>query len=313
MIDSFLLKTLEKYLGKGDIPANGNVAFFCPFCHHRKKKLIVQLIPEESSFGNWHCWVCDESGHIIEGLLKRLKVNPEIVKEIHRYIQTNILRTTSNLESEEASRLFLPNEFIPLYREQSSPDYKNAIYCLKRRNINIYDILRYNLGYCETGIYAHRIIIPSYDENGNLNFFTGRTYIEDEPKKYDGPSISKNFIGFDLFINWDYPITLIEGPFDAIAYRRNAIPLFGSIVSDALRLKIIQKSVKELIIGLDQDAILKSINYLEEFYNQGISVYFLKMGPDDASKTGYFDLMKMTNKLTKIKFSDILKLKILSK
>jgi hypothetical protein len=47
---------------------------------------------------------------------------------------------------------------------------------LKSRGITKNDIEKYNIGYCETGRYAKMIIIPSYDENGQLNYFTGRSF-----------------------------------------------------------------------------------------------------------------------------------------
>ena len=49
-----------------------------------------------------------------------------------------------------------------------------------------------------------------------------------------GPKVSKDIIGFNLFINWNEPIVIVEGAFDAIAVKRNAIPLFGKVILDKL-------------------------------------------------------------------------------
>ncbi|MEW3852040.1 hypothetical protein QOZ73_32900, partial [Pseudomonas aeruginosa] len=87
--------------------------------------------------------------------------------------------------------------------------------------------LRYNIGYCCDGSFKNRIIIPSYDKNGDLNFFSARDFLNTSSYKYLFPKWSKDIVGNELFINWSEPITLVEGSFDALSIRNNVIPLFG--------------------------------------------------------------------------------------
>ena len=87
--------------------------------------------------------------------------------------------------------------------------YKHAAAYLKSRNITANDILRYKIGFCETGMYAGRIIIPSYDANNSLNYFTGRSFF-DSPLKYKNPLVSKNVICFENLINFDFIQKIIE-------------------------------------------------------------------------------------------------------
>jgi len=315
MIDSYSQQFLERYLGKGGYESNGNIPFFCPFCSHRKKKLQIKLDPHSPSFGAWHCWVCNKGGKSIETLLHAMKIDNTIIKSIGEYVNTFIHKNKDKIkiDKSESTFLSLPKEFKSLYlKETKNPEYRNAIYyILKKRKISPIEILRYNIGYCETGRFANRIIIPSYDNIGNLNYFTARSYYEDDPIPYLNVNLSKDIIGFDLFINWKLPISLFEGPFDAIAYRRNAIPLFGKQISEKLKMKIITEKVKNIYIGLDPDAIKDSIKIIEEFYRQGLNVYFLQMtGENDAAKEGYKKLMEITNNSIKIKFSDIIKMKL---
>ena len=89
--------------------------------------------------------------------------------------------------------------------------------------------------------YNIRIIIPSYDSDGILNYFIGRHFYGGK-FKYRNPSISKDVVGFELFINWDEPIILCEGVFDAMAFKRNAIPLFGK--------NVMKLSIKNLLGGI---------------------------------------------------------------
>lgn len=59
--------------------------------------------------------------------------------------------------------------------------------------------------------------------------------------KYKNPPAPKDTVIFDLYINWNMPVILCEGVFDAIAIKRNAIPLLGKTVQDAL----LQKNDKQ--------------------------------------------------------------------
>ncbi len=91
---------------------------------------------------------------------------------------------------------------------QTNISGRQALAYLKSRNITDEDILKYNIGYCETGPYKNMVVIPSYDANGSLNYYTGRSF-EKEPKiKYKNPSVSRDIIPFELFINWDIPFIL---------------------------------------------------------------------------------------------------------
>ena len=105
------------------------------------------------------------------------------------------------------------------------------------------DILRYNIGFCGDGEYRNRVVIPSFDKNGDINFFTARAYYEGNYYKYMLPPWPKDIIGFELFVNWNEPITIVESPFNAITIRNNAIPLFGTSMSNALKERIIMSGI----------------------------------------------------------------------
>ena len=109
------------------------------------------------------------------------------------------------------------------------------------------------------------VIIPSYDKDGTLNYFTGRSFEQDPFIKYRNPECSRDIIPFELFINWDSPLVLCEGPFDAMAIKRNAIPLLGKNIQSNLLKRIVQSTVKKIYIALDTDAIKQSAKTLRIF------------------------------------------------
>ena len=225
-----LVQLLESILSKGNFNQQSNeITFYCPFCKHHKKKLNVNLISEK-----WHCWVCGVGGHKVLGLLKKLKVEKRFFDLLFKITGNRPSKVSTDKNYEILS---LPHEFQQLSASSSNnPEARNALSYLKKRGLTTQDILKYNIGYCEKGKYGGMIIIPSYDEEGNLNFFTGRSYY-DVNFKHLNPTVSKDIIGFDLFVNWNEPITIVEGAFDAIAVKRNSIPLFGKLILDKLKNK----------------------------------------------------------------------------
>jgi len=189
------LETKELFLNEVIEPhtnyynSNINGTYYCPFCHHHKKKLEVHVESQK-----WQCWVCGAKGLKIYNLLKKLNVEPKTLTTLNKIYGNDyiVAHTTTEPEIE----LLLPEEFISLAKEDTTfnPLYKRVIYYLNNRNITKCDIIRYNIGYCKTGRYAGRIIIPSYDINGKLNYFVARTVFDDEEYKYKNPLYSKNII-----------------------------------------------------------------------------------------------------------------------
>ena len=113
----------------------------------------------------------------------------------------------------------VPEEFKPLWNGGDSIVKRQHHQLLTKQRINDKDILKYNIGYCDEGLYSNRIIVPSYDSDGQLNFFVGRDFYNSKLKYRNSPT-SKDIIGFDLFINWDEPIILCEGVFDFDVFQK---------------------------------------------------------------------------------------------
>jgi DNA primase len=308
MENTRLLELLQSILGKPKATNKGNAAFHCPFCNTQKRKLEVQLFTNAKEENPWHCWVCNKAGKKITTLFKALNVDKQKFTELYRILQ--ISPTKINVQ-DIAEQVKLPAEFHPLYIKRPSVEYKNALfYLLKKRGLSVHDIIKYNIGYCEDGEYAKKIIIPSYDTNGRLNYFVSRTYYDAESFRYKNPEVSKNIVGFENLISWDLPLVLVEGAFDAIAIKRNAIPLFGKTISENLKKKIIQYNVKELYICLDKDAQKQALEHAEYFINNGIVVYFVNLNEKDPSDIGFLKMKNIIQNTEPFSFSDLISLKL---
>ena len=191
----------------------------------------------------------------------------------------------------------------------SSPEFRNAANYLKKRGLNKVDVLRHNIGYCESGPYSGMIIIPSYDKDGVLNYFVGRSYY-DTTFKHKNPKVSKDIIGFELLINWKENVNICEGVFDAITIGENTIPIFGKFLPKQLRLKLKEKSVNRVNIVLDNDARKEALELSEYLISEGIDVRMVDIPNDtDPNELGREKINELINKTETLDFRKIVEMK----
>ena len=305
MVNELLVNLVNTVLGTGKRTARGNQSYHCPFCNHHKPKLEVNFTENKKGYNPWHCWVCGKKGKTIKGLFKSLKVSSEKFIELSKLVKTGS-------EVEEVivqTHVELPKEFKPIIGDLDLTS-KKAYNYLRKRNITKDDILKYNLGYCDFGRYANMIIIPSYDKDGTLNYFTARSFEKDPFIKYRNPDCSRDIIPFELFINWDSPLILCEGPFDAMAIKRNAIPLLGKNIQSSLLKRIVQSTVKKIYIALDTDAIKQALKHCEYLLNQGKEVYLVELDGKDPSDLGFSYFTKLIQNTEPIDQYDLMEKKI---
>ena len=305
MNESKIVYLLNKVLGTSGrkLKKSNEYMYWSPFVSHHKPKLQVNIRNQ-----NWHCWVSNKGGRTLFQLLNKVGASNEHFDELRELVDDEYWSAPRTKKTKNES-VFLPKEFKPLWNGGNSVVKTHALNYLYKRNVTDSDILKYNIGYCDEGTYRNRIIIPSYDTDGILNYFIGRHFYGGK-FKYRNPSISKDVVGFELFINWDEPIILCEGVFDAIAFKRNAIPLFGKTVMKKLQKKIIEKKVKTIYLALDTDALKDAIKISDNFINSGINVKMMRFKDKDPSDIGFKDLLNLIQKTNKTKFSDLMKMKL---
>jgi len=303
MLNQPLIALVNSVLGTGKQTARGNYAYHCPFCNHQKPKLEVNMSENAKGENPWHCWVCDKRGKKIHQLFKQVSCSPEKMAELRAIVK--YVGPETNFEIRET--LSLPKEYKTFDNlTKSDIEGRHALAYLKSRGITEEDILKYSIGYCATGPYAKMIVIPSYDANGTLNYFTARSIDKDAKVKYRNPSVSRDIIPFELFINWDIPFILCEGPFDAIAIKRNAIPLLGKNIQATLMKKIVKSSVDKIYIALDKDAQKQALSFCEQLMNEGKEVYLVDMQDKDPSEMGFENFTKLIQETYPLTFSELL-------
>jgi DNA primase len=154
------------------------------------------------------------------------------------------------------------------------------------------------------------IILPSFDADGKLNYFTARSFEEDPFRKYDNPPVSRDIVPFELYINWSVPVIICEGIFDAIAIKRNAIPLLGKNIQNKLMKKLVESSVQKIYIALDKDAMKQALRHCEKLMDEGKEIYLVDLEEKDPSEMGTEKFINILQKTTPLTYRGLMEKKL---
>jgi len=296
--DDAKISFLKSTFGTGPIN-RGGIAVNCPACckdKPEKKKLIIRIRD-----GTHHCWVCDLKGKTLKYTLK--KFHPQRIKEYSR-IYGNV--SLHDEESEpEIEKPQVPKEFILLAQNYHArdPDIRDTISYARSRGVTLRDMWMFKLGSCSSGRFKRRLIVPSHDDTGILNYFVARSIDGKWPKYINAKYPKRNFIFNELYLDWKNPIVLVEGPFDLFKAGNNATCILGSSLNEKYVLfqKIIQNK-SPVILALDPDAQTKTMKIAEKFHEYGIEVKIVDCsGFEDAGEMSKkeFRVRKMSAKTWK--------------
>ena len=283
--------TLEKIKFKilkdtlGSCYKNGQeTLFFCPKCRHHKRKLSVNIARNV-----FKCWVCEYSGVDLYKLVKRYGTRNSAIewKQFSEVVEINNFDKLFEVEEKEddsRSELNLPKEFISLTGRLSKSLVRPYNYLINR-GLTKQDILDWRIGCCLEGQYKNRIIVPSFDSQGYLNYFVARSF-DNSFMRYKNPPTSRDVIFNEIDIDWGSPVVLVEGVFDAIR-ADNAIPILGSSLRPETKLfqRLIKES-KKVYLALDEDARKKTMSIIKNLF-----LYDLTVCNIDTS--GYEDIAEM--------------------
>ena len=258
--------------------------YTCPYCNHHKKKFSVNF--ERNVY---KCWVCDTRGRNIRRVIRRfgsftqLKEWDKLSGIVdHSRLEFDLFPEE---ETEQEQIISLPKEFKTLTGKTSVVDNIPLSY-LQNRGIEPYDLLRYKIGYCSEGEFEGRIIIPSFNIDGYVNYFIARSY-DGHWMRYKNPDASRDIIFNELNIDWDSDVILVEGVFDAI-FAGNAVALLGSTLREESRLfQHIIRNDSSVFIALDPDAEKKAMKIAHTLLKYDIEVWKVDIPEgEDVSSIG---------------------------
>ena len=260
--------------------SNDEHLFQCPYCKHHKRKFSVNI-----HRGVYKCWVCDQKGRNLYRLVRKFGSQKD--REAWKAFSGDKadLNDFESLFEEGGEDNFeqiveMPPNFHTL---TGNCKFKAPLRYLEGRDISRRDILKWKIGFCSGGPFKGRIIIPSFNENGDLNYFIARTFTDDY-RRYKNPPVSRDIVFNELYVDFDKEVTIVEGAFDAVK-ADNAVPILGSTIRETSRLfkKIVQNNTP-VLLALDPDAKYKANNIKKLFFKYGIEVRELQY--DDERDVG---------------------------
>ena len=282
----FIKSSVDNYRysnGKEDI------AIWCPFCQNSNKNKLKMILQVDK--GIYHCWVCNSKGNNIPFLIK--KINPSKYEESQKFFNSFkkkindewnlILNGLNDLKEEEKiiEKVVLPSEFqlcASLFYQENirNPDIRDVMNYLKKRGCSEHKMWMLRFGISRNDSWRRMLIIPSFSKNGELNYFTCRKIDEStfSSTKYKNCDIEKKKIIFnEILIDWNQPLTLVEGPLDLLKTNDNSTCLLGSTLpKDSLLFKRIVENKTPIVLALDNDAYKKSLKIAEDLMQYDISV-----------------------------------------
>lgn len=285
----------------------------CPTCSAKKSeddgddKFNLEINLSEGVFNCWSCGETEGTKGSLKKLFKKF-ANKNQIKKL-KMVGFDLSEIKSKVKDVNVIEdITLPKGYIEFKNgNQKSIIFKQAWnYITKERKLSPETIYKFNIGYASGGKYDSRIVIPSYDINGELNYWVTRTYINARPKYLNPDSDKEQIIFNENKINWDSDIYLVEGPFDHIVVH-NSIPMLGKKLSEKIKHNLFHKASANIIILLDDDA-WDNVKKLYFDLNVGklfdrIKVIKMRDGYDiakiheDFGRDGVIDMMKSGFKL----------------
>ena len=256
-----LVELLKEVLGdeKHHYSNKGQIAFNCPVCDDGRNKGNFEI----NYFSHvYKCWSCSDENQT-HGPLGKLfdKYGNKKQKKVYKLLQPEEFKP----KEKKIERLKLPEGFTKF--SDSNPRYpirQQAYNYLSKRGITDDIINKYGIGFCDRGSHANRIIVPSYDKDGNLNYYIARSWVPYTKAKYKNPEAEKDKIIFnEHLINWEKDIYIVEGVFDGF-FLDNSIPLLGKFMSKLLFETIYKNAKSDIIVVLDGDAWQDALKLYDE-------------------------------------------------
>jgi DNA primase len=253
LISSFLGEPKKIYENRSQVSWN------CPICDDNKNKGNLEVNIEKSVF---HCWSCGDSEGT-HGPLGKLfdKYGNKKQKKLY-----NVLKPETVVKREKKKKTLKLPEGFTLFKDSSHvyPVRRQAMNYLKNRGITDEMIEKYGIGFCDKGDHAGRIVIPSYDKKGKLNYYIARSWNPMSRAKYKNPIAEKDKIIFwENLIDWNKDIFLVEGAFDGL-FLDNSIPMLGKHMSELLFETIYMNAKGNITICLDADAWENAVKLYHE-------------------------------------------------
>lgn len=261
----------------------------CPVCGETRHRLFINL-----ENGRVYCQNCGFGKNTsivgliqyVEGVsyskaftvFKDIKGNLAIPESISKDTINDIFMGDLRQDLDKRA-IPIPEEYVPLDPKHTNIVTKRAIKYLHSRKITDKQIVQHKFGFCMSGEYKNRVIIP-ITEDKELRFWVARAISSDAYMKEKSPSDSEwNISKSEVIFNIDkaakefHSCVICEGIFDALSYGPIGVSLLGKTLYQEqfnILLDYRELLTDGIYISLDYDAknnAIKIAEQLSEYFN----------------------------------------------
>ena len=260
--------------------------FGCPRCiqNYGENEIHKHNLEVNLKKNVFQCWKCSNTDDDMKGSIGKLikmygsvylyKQFKNIIEE-YKASSMYFLDALDGNNIQVEQTIYLPKSFKKV--DLKKCENKKVIDYLNKRNITQTIIDTFNIGYTSYDevdwSWRNRIIIPSYDVYGDLNYFVGRDFTGKSKLKYKNCNINKKNIVFqEHLINYDSNIILVEGAIDCLfGPVGRTISLLGkTLTKDCLLYQNLYKKCNGTItICLDADTNINETKRIYTLLNFG--------------------------------------------
>ena len=287
-----------------------NLDVRCPICNptdKNKRKLSIFIEDDRN-----HCWTCGWRSRTLAPLIAKYAGKDSLAEYINKFAKH--LKNHSNIldaqETKQKEIVRLPNDFKLLFDHVDySPDRIAVFnYAKIKRNLSDSIILKYSLGTSNDAKWKRRLIVPSFDSNGNLNYYIGRAIDSKVYPKYEALGIERHDVIFnEINIDWSKPVIICEGVFDMFSCGDNSIPLLGSDINENSLLfsKLLVNSSK-VYLSLDGDMwYKKTLKIAKKLSSYNIDVFVVDTRSiEDPGSVSHEHMKELISKAKNISWED---------
>jgi hypothetical protein len=313
-----VIEFIEAAFGSGVLSNGGlNISVVCPICAAAKDNLHKKKLVIRTDDFLTHCWVCGYRSTNLTELLstyhpallgeykKKFRIIPKAEKALSIEDIISSMGEMKEKRSQLATQLTLPEGFRMLAPNLTQNDslIKRAWSYLRARGLTEADLWRWKIGITthtptdRKKDFRYRVIFPSFDSEGKLNFFSARAFLPGwKGPPYSNPEMKRESIVFnELNIDWSRELTLVEGVFDLVNCNDNATCILGSSLDSSYKLfQEIARNETPVLLALDPDAKVKALKIGRSLLEYGVSVRMLEL-PIGVKDVGELNRLQFTD------------------
>jgi DNA primase len=240
-------------------------------------------------------------GHTLWSLVRKVGTRDQLLEYRDRFMPANKRdHRCLDLTLVEPQKLQLPKDFkLIVTSSLRDPDALALRKYLASRRVSERDMWYFKLGYSNELRWKRRVLVPSFDAQGELSYFVGRAIDKFRRPKYDGPDTDPGYkltiVFNELNVDWSRELVLCEGTFDLMKCPDNAVPLLGSDLNEQSALfNAIVVNNTPVALALDADMWVKKTPRIARRlaeYNVAVRTVRVPLDPGDMTKREFRQLL----------------------